>query len=459
MNQFVPTNISKPLERAKQLAKAQSIADYQLLFSMPGHHTKSAEVLVCDGPAQISGDLLLSTRSGHLSKKNFAMLFCFGDLNIDGDLLIDDYEYWPLLFIQGNLTCNNILKGGMPMIVLGDIKTTYLIGEYNDGPMRVGGKLDCKGYIPRVKDQNGIAGHVIAGGYNGRFFNAAKDNGRTVLSQTFKAEALDKGWLDSSKVRAMGKSGENIWLTADEARQVQAGAAPVTVPQKLDLTNTSVDPTSLGKLVSIDEIKTRMHELIEEKIEFNPDKNSYPQSFADTVRYQFESNKKGKILVLETNSALAGPLILDWKEPWVKRNNVIAICCLGDLKIDGDIVNRTLEGGPLLFVAGSLTVDNLVKAGAPVTVLGNIDATGIVIGEYNDGTMRVGGNLTAHAYLLFDHDGFVRGEISAISYSDDEGDWRDFLSPAVFPSEDEDYPDVDLIYAAHKAKMNLFIEQ
>jgi hypothetical protein len=92
--------------------------------------------------------------------------FAFGDLTIDGELLIDDYEYWPLLFVQGNLTCTNILKGGMPLIVLGDIKTTYFIGEYNDGPLRVGGKLDCKGYIPRVKEQGGIAGHVIAGGYN-----------------------------------------------------------------------------------------------------------------------------------------------------------------------------------------------------------------------------------------------------------------------------------------------------
>ncbi|MBA4075719.1 MAG: hypothetical protein C0508_11820, partial [Cyanobacteria bacterium PR.023] len=105
MEPFKQTSLSKPLERAKQLALEHKIADASLLFSIPGHHTSSNKALVCSDDTTIAGDLLLSTRDGPLSKEKIAMLFCFGDLTIDGELLIDDYEYWPLLFVQGNLTC------------------------------------------------------------------------------------------------------------------------------------------------------------------------------------------------------------------------------------------------------------------------------------------------------------------------------------------------------------------
>lgn len=294
------------------------------------------------------------------------MIFCFGDLNIDGDLLIDDYEYWPLLFVQGNLTCKNLLKGGMPLIVLGDIKTTYFIGEYNDGPLRVGGKLDGAGYIPRVKDQGGIAGHVITGGYTCPAFNAAKDPGRSALAQVFKADALEKGWLDSSKVRALGRAGKSIWLGPEQTASQIANlisnqqTAEVVRPEKLALSG-GLDPTSLGELVAVNEINTEIFKLIEEKIAFDPDKNSYPLSFSEPVRFQLQAYPNEKVLVLPNNCTLTGLLKLDWQEHWVQQD------------------------------------------------------------------------------------------------SDEEDEWREVLSASVFASEDEDYPEVDLIYAAQKAGMKLFI--
>lgn len=454
MKQFTQTSLNAALERAKQLSKEKQIADYKLIFSLPSYHTKSSAALVGEGNTTITGDLLLSTRTGPLSNKKIAMLFCFGDLNIEGELLIDDYEYWPLLFVQGDLTCTNLLKGGMPLIVLGDIKTTYFIGEYNDGPMRVGGQLDCVGYIPRVKDQDGVAGHVIAGGYTCPTFNAAKEHGRKALSQIFTADALEKGWLDSTKVRELGRAGKSIWLSPEQIASLPA--TNVEQPEK-PLLSGGLDPTALGELVSTEKINSQIYKLIEEKIALDPDKNSYPLSFSEPVRFQLQDNAKGKVLVLPNNCVLTGLLVLDWQESWVQHNQVMAICCLGDLIVNGDIVNRTLEGGPLLFVGGNLRVDNLVKAGAPAVVLGDVEADGLVIGEYNDGTMRIGGDLTAQAYLLLDHDGFVRGHTNALQFSDDENEWREVLSAAVFPSEDEDYPDVDLIYAAHKTGMKVFV--
>lgn len=456
MKPFKQTSLLKPLERAKQLALEHKISDAALLFSIPGYHTSSNKALVCSEDTTITGDLLLSTRNGPLSKEQIAMLFCFGDLTIDGELLIDDYEYWPLLFVQGNLTCTNILKGGMPLIVLGNIKTTYLIGEYNDGPMRVGGKLECLGYIPRVKEQDGIAGHIIAGGYNGPSFNAAKEHGRKELSRIFQTDALEKGWLDSSKVRALGRAGKTIWLSPEQSANQQP-TPEVVRPQKIDLSGRGIDATALGNLVAVREIGAAIDKLIKDKIEFNPDKNSYPQSFAEAISFQLEAYNKGNVLILPNNCVLPGLLLLDWQEQWVERNEIVAVCCMGDLTVEGDIINRTLEGGPLLFVGGNLATNNLIKAGAPIVVLEELRANGLVVGEYNDGAMRIGGDLTAEAYLLLDHDGFVRGSVNASTYSDEENEWREVLCDAVFPSEDEDYPDVDLIYAAQKAGMKIFV--
>jgi hypothetical protein len=456
MKPFKQTSLLKPLERAKQLAAEHKISDASILFSIPGYHTSSSEAMVCSGDTAITGDLLLSIRNGPLSKKQIAMLFCFGDLTIDGELLIDDYEYWPLLFVQGNLTCTNILKGGMPLIVIGNIKTTYFIGEFNDGPMRVGGKLECLGYIPRVKEQGGIAGHIIAGGYNCPSFDAAKEHGRKELSRIFQADALRKGWLDSSNIRELGRAGKTIWLNPDQIANQQPTPAAVR-PQKIELSGRGIDATALGNLVAVTEIGAAIDKLIEDKIEFNPNKNSYPQSFAEAISFQLKAHKNGKVLILPNNCVLPGLLILDWQEQWVERNKIVAVCCMGDLTVDGDIINRTLEGGPLLFVGGNLATNNLIKAGAPIVVLEKMLANGLVVGEYNDGTMRIGGDLTAEAYLLLDHDGFVRGSINARAYSDEENDWREVLCEAVFCSEDEDYPDVDLIYAAQKAGIKIFV--
>ena len=455
MKPFNQKNLPEPLERAKQLALEHKISDASLLFSIPGYHTSSSQALVCSDDTVIAGDLLLSTRSGPLSKKQIAMLFCFGDLTIDGELLLDDYEYWPLLFVQGNLVCTNVLKGGMPLIVLGDLKTNYFIGEYNDGPMRVGGKLECLGYIPRVKEQGGIVGHVIGGGYNCPSFNAADEHGRKELSRIFKADVLEKGWLDSNKIRAMGRAKKSIWLSPEEIA-AQEPPEMTTRPEKLQLRDSGINATHQGHLVKVAEISATIAKMIDQKIEFNPDKNSYPQSFAEAIRFQLEAHNNGKVLILPNNCVLPGLLILDWQEQWVEQNEIVAVCCMGDLTVEGDIINRTLEGGPLLFVGGKLASKNVIKAGAPIVVLEDLSANGVVIGEYNDGTMRIGGDLTAEAYLLLDHDGFVRGNINARTYSDDENEWREVLSASVFSSDDEDYPDVDLIYAAQKAGLEIF---
>ena len=220
----------------------------------------------------------------------------------------------------------------------------------------------------------------------------------------------------------------------------------------------STDPTASGSLEKPDTVLPVIEELIKEKIEFDPDNYSYPENFAEFARAQLKQYPKDKVLVLPGGTTIEDGLTLDWEEDWVERENVIAIFCQGDLTVKGDIINRTLEGGVMLFVAGDLEAENIIKAGATLMVLGNLRARGIVVGEYNDGVTRIGGDLEAEAFLLFDHDGFVRGDIRATYNNDHEdGDWRSLLLPGLFDEDEEDYPNIGRIWAFKKLGREIFI--
>ena len=206
------------------------------------------------------------------------------------------------------------------------------------------------------------------------------------------------------------------------------------------------DPTPLGELVLTRDISADLETFIKDAIPLDPESSSYPEFFAEFVRPVTQSMGAHKILVLPHGTHLKGDLKLDFDAPWVAANRLSGLVCMGDLTVDGDIFNETLSFGPLLFVKGNLKLNNLVKAGAPVLVLGNVEADLIVLGHYNDGVLRVGGDLSADAYMLMDHDGYVRGKIKAKVFTDEDVIWREVLMDNVFENEREDEPKIDLIW-------------
>ena len=198
-------------------------------------------------------------------------------------------------------------------------------------------------------------------------------------------------------------------------------------------------------------------EQIEKAVPFDPEQSSYPEYFREFVQSHLERYRKHQMLLLPGGTILAGDLELDFDAAWIAKKRLAGLACDGDLTICGDLFNRTLSFGPLLFVNGNLRVNNMIKAGAPVIVLGNLIASGIVIGEYNDGVLRVAGNLHARSYFLFDHDGYVRKEVDGPSFSTDEddGSWRELLVDAVFENEREDTPDVNLLWQRSRSGMTV----
>ncbi|MBX9690082.1 MAG: hypothetical protein K2X27_25450 [Candidatus Obscuribacterales bacterium] len=215
----------------------------------------------------------------------------------------------------------------------------------------------------------------------------------------------------------------------------------------------SIDPTDSGRFVYAEELVQPLSDQIETAVPFIPGESSYPEYFKEFVIGHLKRFKKHQLLVLPAGTKLSGDLALDFDADWIKPKRLAGIVCEGDLTIDGDLFNRTLSFGPLLFVRGNLQVQNLIKAGAPFIVLGNVEASGIVLGEYNDGVLRVGGMLRAEAYFLFDHDGYVRLQVEGPAFSTDEDVLRGILVDDVFENEMEDTPDADLLWMRSRARL------
>ena len=78
------------------------------------------------------------------------------------------------------------------------------------------------------------------------------------------------------------------------------------------------------------------------------------------------------------------------------------ICVLGSLKVNGSIVNRMGEGGPMLYVRGNAEADNLIAGGSFVEVKGTTTVKHYVYGHYNDGLMILK-DVAARAIISSDH--------------------------------------------------------
>jgi hypothetical protein len=195
----------------------------------------------------------------------------------------------------------------------------------------------------------------------------------------------------------------------------------------------SMDMISLGALRSFREAAPQLKAVILDTIA----EEKYPHSFTEFIDAQLDDLPpgQGNMLVLPADSEVGESVSLDWTSGWVKENQVVAVFCPGNLTIAGDLVNRGTHGGPLLLVGGNLNVNNLVCSGSRILILGSINASGVMIGNYNDGVCRIGEDLNAMALIRLDHDVGVSGRINAPVADWDEGTLS-LLVPDVFEDDE-----------------------
>lgn len=218
-----------------------------------------------------------------------------------------------------------------------------------------------------------------------------------------------------------------------------------------------VDPRAQGSLLDVAQAQARLLDVVASILARDPDKGVYPAMFGEFVGHSLGGAHSAAILFLKPDTHLSGDLLLDFDSGWARDGGIVGIACEGDLHVDGDVLNRNLNRGPLLFVAGNLHVRNLIKGGAPVIVLGNLIAEGIVVGEYNDGVARIAGDLTAQGLFLDDHDFGVFGTIRAPRLNTDEDDPSAVLAPELFEDEDGVFPGGRRLWSRQRAGLPLFL--
>jgi hypothetical protein len=171
----------------------------------------------------------------------------------------------------------------------------------------------------------------------------------------------------------------------------------------------------------------------------------YPDMFEEFVRAQGQHYPSSRALVLPPGVTVDGSVSLDLDVPSVRENKLSALVCFGDLTVTGDILNRNLNRGLLLFVGGNLRSSSLVKGGGYFLVTGDLVVQTLVITEYNDGVLRVGGNLSAPLFINLDQDVLVAGDTNAHMISQDEDLLSDVFVPDVFDEGEPELPSVDKI--------------
>lgn len=132
-----------------------------------------------------------------------------------------------------------------------------------------------------------------------------------------------------------------------------------------------------------------------------------------------------KFILISGNLQLDHDLNLDWgpfevlfeKNP----NEISGLIVIGDLIINGDLLNTDIDNGPLLMVRGNLVANNLYSGGSTIIVGRDASVRDLVFGNYNHGELIVMNDLHVGMLVMRDHC-FSAEKIQATHAVDDDTD-------------------------------------
>ena len=145
--------------------------------------------------------------------------------------------------------------------------------------------------------------------------------------------------------------------------------------------------------------------------------------------------------------------------PWFSDRNIKLLVWDGNLVIEGDLIDNDWEHFPALVVTGDLSLRNWLRGGMSAFIGGSIDASGFIIGHYNDSFLFCGGDLRAAGYLprvrrfpdfpeITSHQ--ISGRIEARTLDIGASSSADleaaFVSDALIREDDETYVDEGAIF-------------
>ena len=142
-----------------------------------------------------------------------------------------------------------------------------------------------------------------------------------------------------------------------------------------------------------------------------------------------EGSGRTRVRVVQGDLVVAGHLLLDWDGGL----DALGLVVTGNLAVDGSILNRDTGGGPFLLVEGDTQARSILGSGAELRFCGDALVRDIVIGEYNDGTLRFDGRLSVPVAVTHDHDLVIAGGLDGrwLDPFNEGHDWSVVLHPAI----------------------------
>jgi len=186
---------------------------------------------------------------------------------------------------------------------------------------------------------------------------------------------------------------------------------------------------SLGRIMPLDELSAELKRRIEAR-GLGP-----PRLFSKWAEQILVDHPECKGLVLDGDQRIADNVEIDYQG--LLDHGVATVAVLGNLDIEGRLINADSDGGPFLFVDGNLTAQQIEKGGAGFIVLGSVACAGIVFCDYNHGAFLVGSDLSAEAIITCDQELHAGGEIKGRIVSEELGNMREMLVAEVFDDPDD----------------------
>ncbi|AJW28881.1 hypothetical protein Z042_25315 [Chania multitudinisentens RB-25] len=129
----------------------------------------------------------------------------------------------------------------------------------------------------------------------------------------------------------------------------------------------------------------------------------------------------------------------------------------GDVEVDGVFSQLTYTFPEIILVSGDVRAWSFGHKDSHMRVLGNLHVRNIVYGEYNDGSLRIDGDVYGRAFISSDHDMYAEGCCHSTVWNgeSEEQEWER-LSPELFePEEDEE----DRCFMIDGDAMRLFMHE
>lgn len=113
----------------------------------------------------------------------------------------------------------------------------------------------------------------------------------------------------------------------------------------------------------------------------------------------------------------------------------------GDVEVSGVFSQLTDTYPGFVLVSGDVRAASFGHGDSHVHVLGDVRVDNIVYGEYNDGSLRIGGSVHGRAFISADHDMHAEGDyhLPVCDWNTREN-WSGCLHPDLFERDEEEGP-------------------